>query len=153
MKNLFLGTAARFVVQKEIKANYNILIGAQEFFIDKLCETNPFIYLKKIILPIKLKVLSALVILSFMGISNSSRAQTLVPEPQLNDLDLFMLYSAAGALNSFGSTTVSGNIGTHAGTINNFNVAPNTMFIQDGLTLSCYNRLLWWVHLPQVKHF
>ena len=94
-----------------------------------------------IALPSKVKVLTPLIILFLMAISNSSRAQTLVPEPQLNDLDLFMLYSAAGAVNNFGSTTVSGNIGTHAGTINNFNVAANTMFIGDALTLSCYNRL------------
>lgn len=94
-----------------------------------------------IALPSKVKVLIPLTILFFMGISNSSRAQTLVPKPQLNDLDLFMLYSAAGAVNSFGSTTVTGNIGTHAGTINNFNVAANTMFVMDNLTLSCYNRL------------
>jgi hypothetical protein len=141
MKKLSLGSIIGFFVQKEIKTNNNISIGAQESFIDKLCETKHFSKLKKIILPIKLKVLSTLVILSFMGISNSSRAQTLVAEPQLNDLDLFMLYSAAGAVNSFGSTTVSGNIGTHAGTINNFNVAANTMFIGDALTLSCYNRL------------
>jgi hypothetical protein len=141
MKNLFLGTAARFFVQKEVKTNYSILKDSQEFFTDKLSDPKTFIYLNKIALPIKVKVLIPLIILFVIGVSNSSRAQTLVPEPDLNDLDLFMLYSAAGAVNSFGSTTVSGNIGTHAGTINNFNVAANTMFIGDALTLSCYNRL------------
>ncbi len=141
MKNLFLGTAARFFVQKEAKTNYSILKDSQEFFTDKLSDPKTFIYLNKIALPIKVKVLIPLIILFVIGVSNSSRAQTLVPEPDLNDLDLFMLYSAAGAVNSFGSTTVSGNIGTHAGTINNFNVAANTMFIGDALTLSCYNRL------------
>jgi hypothetical protein len=141
MKNLFLGTAARFFVQKEVKTNYSILKDSQEFFTDKLSDPKTFIYLNKIALPIKVKVLIPLIILFVIGVSNSSRAQTLVPEPDLNDLDLFMLYSAAGAVNSFGSTAVSGNIGTHAGTINNFNVAANTMFIGDALTLSCYNRL------------
>jgi hypothetical protein len=142
MKKLLASTATGFFDQKEIQTNYGILKRAsKEFFTDKLSDTKLFIFLQKITLPIKVKVFSSLIILFFMGISNSSRAQTLVPEPQLNDLDLFMLYSAAGALNSFGTTTVTGNIGTHAGTINNFNVAANTMFIGDALTLSCYNRL------------
>jgi hypothetical protein len=133
---------AGFFDQKEIKTNHGILKDSQEFFSDKLCDTKPFINLKKIVLPFKVKVLSTLIILFFMGISNSSKAQTFVTAPELNDLDLFMLYSAAGALNSFGTTTVSGNIGTHAGTINNFTVAENTKFIGDVLTLSCYNRIL-----------
>jgi hypothetical protein len=133
---------AGFFDQKEIKTNYSILKDSQEFFSDKLCDTKPFINLKKIVLPFKVKVLSTLIILFFMGISISSKAQTIVPAPELNDLDLFMLYSAGGALNSFGTTTVSGNIGTHAGLINNFTVAENTKFIGDALTLSCYNRLL-----------
>ena len=136
-----LSTVPGLFFQKELKTNCIIVKDSQEFFTDKLCDTKTFVYLKKIVLPIKVKVLSTLIILFLMGISNSSRAQTLVAEPVLNDLDLFMLYSAAGALNSYGTTTVAGNIGTHAGTINNFNVAENTKFIQDGLTLSCYNRL------------
>lgn len=131
-----------FFFQKEINTNYNLLKDSQEFFTDKLCNTKPLIYLKKIVLPIKVKFLSPLIILFFMGISISSKAQTIVPAPSLNDLDLFMLYSAGGALNSFGTTTVSGNIGTHAGTINFFTVAENTKFIGDALTLSCYNHLL-----------
>ncbi|CAN1501521.1 Ice-binding protein [Flavobacteriaceae bacterium] len=133
---------AGFFDQKEIKTNYSILKDSQEFFSDKLCDTKPFIYLNTIVLPFKVKVLSTLIILFFMGISNSSKAQTIVTAPELNDLDFFMLYSAGGALNSFGTTTVSGNIGTHAGLINNFTVAENTKFIGDALTLSCYNRLL-----------
>jgi len=142
MKKLLASTATGFFDQKEIQTNYGILKRAsKEFFTDKLSDTKTFIYFQKIGLPIKVKVFSSLIILFFMGISNSSRAQTLVPEPQLNDLDLFMLYSAAGALNSFGTTTVSGNLGTHSGTINNFNAAPNTMYIGDALTLSCYNKL------------
>jgi hypothetical protein len=60
-----------FFFQKEINTNYSILNDSQEFFTDKLCDTKLLIYLKKIVLPIKVKFLSPLTILFFNRIKTS----------------------------------------------------------------------------------